>query len=348
MTPKEQIEDLIKQLEGLYEIRSVTLRCEEYNKFHRELTDFVCNNKFENTTEWERIKSHLVYTPTQYMNTSEAKIIMTNLHELKIKLLAKKSSESWLRRLDKRWVIGTIISIIGFIISIIVDKNSSNNISQTFDGGSKIGTNIIGDNAIVNNNEQSVNTYYNQQVVSNDYGEKHRFKIANEITIETPISYVKQFLGNPHTLLSENSLQSYIYEFSEFHLKIQTLDNQKIKSLSFLLLDPKLKITLNKTHIILGMSTFEEVCKLTDNFEGYISSVRGEGMIECDSWIKTNYMDTWFIRCGIYYNSRINPEVEKLFHLKESGYDNITPYLNVSFNFITIARNKEDASVYIQ
>lgn len=94
MTPIEQIDSLINQLEGLYKIQSVTIKCKEYTKFHRELTEFVYANRFENTSEWANIKKKLLYTPPEYMDTGEAKIIMTNLHELKTRVLLVSASVS--------------------------------------------------------------------------------------------------------------------------------------------------------------------------------------------------------------------------------------------------------------
>lgn len=77
--------------------RVVTFDHPQYRIFHEGITTFVYENGFQNTEEWQNIKSNLLLKSTQYLTRGEADIILVNLEGLKRKHLESKSVD----RLDK-------------------------------------------------------------------------------------------------------------------------------------------------------------------------------------------------------------------------------------------------------
>lgn len=90
------IDDLISELKALYEIRG-TIRFfhPAYEKFHRDVMDFIYENHFEDTPEWNAISQNLLYKATQFMVVEEADIIMVQLDRLKRRTLAKEKEGFW-------------------------------------------------------------------------------------------------------------------------------------------------------------------------------------------------------------------------------------------------------------
>ena len=83
-----QIDDLISIVQKLIIYKGlVTNQHPDYHKFHDGITNFVVENNFDQTEEWEKIKSYLLIRPTQYMTNNESNIILDNLEELKRKVL---------------------------------------------------------------------------------------------------------------------------------------------------------------------------------------------------------------------------------------------------------------------
>jgi uncharacterized protein (TIGR02391 family) len=88
------IDNLISQLKELFKIQ-VTFDVPEYEKFHKELTQFIYENRFQNTAEWKIISSNLVYKSSQYMYRSEANEILVQLELLKRKVLSREYKLPW-------------------------------------------------------------------------------------------------------------------------------------------------------------------------------------------------------------------------------------------------------------
>lgn len=88
------IDSIINQLKSLFHVK-VRFNTTEYEKFHNELTQFIYENHFQDTDEWNIISKNLVYKSTQYMSESEANIILTQLDLLKRKILSREYKISW-------------------------------------------------------------------------------------------------------------------------------------------------------------------------------------------------------------------------------------------------------------
>lgn len=64
-----------------------------YQKFHKEFQNFMIDNDFLDTEEWNKIHSNLLIRPNQYMVIEEANIILENLEKLKIRYLKRNHEE---------------------------------------------------------------------------------------------------------------------------------------------------------------------------------------------------------------------------------------------------------------
>lgn len=90
------IDDLISEMKSLYQVQGRIRFCHPaYEKFHKDLMDFIYENHFENTHEWEIISQNLVYKSTQYMSLSEGDTILVQLDLLKRRVLAKENEDFW-------------------------------------------------------------------------------------------------------------------------------------------------------------------------------------------------------------------------------------------------------------
>ena len=92
------IDEIIKIIHNLLkDDKIVTYDHPQYRIFHECITAFVYENDFQNTEEWQNIKSNLLLKSTQYLTRGEANIILVNLEGLKRKLLELK----YVDRVDK-------------------------------------------------------------------------------------------------------------------------------------------------------------------------------------------------------------------------------------------------------
>ena len=90
------IDDLISEMKSLYQVQGRIRFCHPaYEKFHQDLMNFIYENHFENTHEWEIISQNLVYKSTQYMSLSEGDTILVQLDLLKRRVLAKENEGFW-------------------------------------------------------------------------------------------------------------------------------------------------------------------------------------------------------------------------------------------------------------
>lgn len=90
------IDDLIKQVKDLIKFKgSVRFDLPEYEKFHRDIQDFIFKNHFQNTREWKIISENLVYKSSQFMTESEANTILIQLNSLRMKVLENEYEEFW-------------------------------------------------------------------------------------------------------------------------------------------------------------------------------------------------------------------------------------------------------------
>lgn len=90
------IDDLIKQVKDFIKFKgSVRFDLPAYEKFHSGIQDFVCQNHFQNTPEWQIISKNLVYKSTQFMTESEANTILINLNSLRMRVLECENEEFW-------------------------------------------------------------------------------------------------------------------------------------------------------------------------------------------------------------------------------------------------------------
>ncbi len=249
--------------------------------------------------------------------------------------------------IDYKWLIGVVvIPIIAIIVPLIVssDKNSVilNNSPETK-------TIVQGSNNVVNNidNQHIIypqnNQFNNQPIIGNDYGEKHRFKIAEEISLLMPISYVKQHLGNAMTYyVDDNGNTVLTYEYDEFCLKIETYDGERIENISFLLCDSNRKIKINKTPIILGETTFGDMCDPKDRLNRWVSSK--DSGIDISRYM-ANPGNYWYCSIGLYVGKRTEDAGKFLFidfienddHTVDAVY-----YKDIKINFASIARGERE------
>lgn len=97
------IDELKDEFTKLYALPNVYFNTPAYKSVHHQITEFIYDNHFENTEEWEKISDNLLYKSTQYMTRREADTIMLNLELLKRKLLSHKNDgfEKYLHPLIK-------------------------------------------------------------------------------------------------------------------------------------------------------------------------------------------------------------------------------------------------------
>lgn len=284
------------------------------------------------------------YCPeTQTATTSKASAKKPNIQGLKKQVLTQSNRKIWIKRVDKKWLFAGVVIPIAIALVTLFFGNS--NKSQSFEGSTNIGNNILGDNATINNT-QEVNTYLNQPIVGNDYGEKSRFKIAGEVNLNTPISYIKQHLGNPHIFYADRNIKgvkSMVYDYDEFCMKIETIDGEVIRNLSFLLCDTTINVNINKTPITLGRTTFGDICTPNTKLERWISASKGGG-VETKQYM-ANPGNYWHCNIGIYSYIKTENLGKLLFIEFKENEDftiNLEYYKNVKINFASIAREENE------
>lgn len=90
------VDALISTLKSFYTMEaSIRFDLPIYEQFHDNLLHFIYENHFENTPEWNLISENLVYKSSQYMNRTEADLILVQLDSLKRKILARENENFW-------------------------------------------------------------------------------------------------------------------------------------------------------------------------------------------------------------------------------------------------------------
>lgn len=90
------IENLRMQLKGLYKMEArITFDLPEYEAFSHDLREFIYENHFENTPEWEAISDNLVFRSSEVFVRNEADNIIVELEKLHRRLLAQHNEGFW-------------------------------------------------------------------------------------------------------------------------------------------------------------------------------------------------------------------------------------------------------------
>lgn len=91
-----EIDTLIGKMKALYKVEgTICFDHPAYEEFHNDVQQFIYENHFEGTPEWEKISENLVYTSRQYMIQQEADIILEQLNLLKERVLLKQNEGFW-------------------------------------------------------------------------------------------------------------------------------------------------------------------------------------------------------------------------------------------------------------
>ena len=89
-------EYLAQQLKELMKAPGdVTIFRSDYERFHANIKDFIYENYFENTPEWEVISNNLLYRSNQYMARHEADIILVEIEKLHRRVLKQDNEAFW-------------------------------------------------------------------------------------------------------------------------------------------------------------------------------------------------------------------------------------------------------------
>lgn len=84
------VENLIEQVRNLIRFQGkVFYDTPIYEKFHKEVTEYVHSIYFDNTEEWTLIQKNLIWKPSQYLTTKEAEDILTGLENIRLKILER-------------------------------------------------------------------------------------------------------------------------------------------------------------------------------------------------------------------------------------------------------------------
>lgn len=89
------VDSVILELKALYDYPHVHFRLPEYMRFHNDIREFVYENHFEYTEEWDIISQNLIYKSTQHLIRQEADTILIQLEELKRKMLSRENMPLW-------------------------------------------------------------------------------------------------------------------------------------------------------------------------------------------------------------------------------------------------------------
>lgn len=92
MSENITIENLIEQVRDLIRYQGrVVYDTPIYEKFHKDITEFVFENFFDKTKHWDFIQSKLMWQSNQYMTNQEANFILTGLENIRLELLERKN-----------------------------------------------------------------------------------------------------------------------------------------------------------------------------------------------------------------------------------------------------------------
>ena len=91
-----KIDEIIAEFKGLYDYPGIfRFNTFVYEKVHKDITEFVYKNHFENTIEWKKISDNLLYCSSQTMSPQQADIIVVQLEKLKRRVLIQENDVFW-------------------------------------------------------------------------------------------------------------------------------------------------------------------------------------------------------------------------------------------------------------
>ena len=86
------IDSLIEQVRALIRYQGhVYYDTLIYDKFRKELQEFIFSNHFDKTEHWDFIQSNLIWKSCQFLVNEEADNIITGLENIKLKMLERKN-----------------------------------------------------------------------------------------------------------------------------------------------------------------------------------------------------------------------------------------------------------------
>jgi len=87
------VENLIEQVRDLIRFKGeVHPDTPIYDKFHKEVADFVFENFLDKTEHWELIHKNLIWQSNHYLSIQEANNILTGLENLRLEMLERKNA----------------------------------------------------------------------------------------------------------------------------------------------------------------------------------------------------------------------------------------------------------------
>lgn len=89
------VDAIISELKALYNCQKVHFNLPQYIQFHNDITQFIYENHFEHTEEWDIISQNLIYKSSQIMIRKEADAILVQLDCLKRKMLTRENMSLW-------------------------------------------------------------------------------------------------------------------------------------------------------------------------------------------------------------------------------------------------------------
>lgn len=84
------VDNLIEQLRNIIRFQGkVVYDTPIYEKFHKEVTEYIHSIHFDNTSEANLIQKNLIWKPSQYLSIKEAEVILTALENIRLKMLER-------------------------------------------------------------------------------------------------------------------------------------------------------------------------------------------------------------------------------------------------------------------
>lgn len=211
-----------------------------------------------------------------------------------------------MKKIRKELIIGIVITVIGGIILFIILKPFEGNEPVVIEKEAKISSPL---------------------------------KAIKDITLNTPLEYIREKLGAPHKIQKFEKEKELIYHFEEFSLKIATNDDETITSLTYYLKNMRKRIEII-SGIVLGKDTFGDYKNATSKIFYSISSKDGWLFSDCYFGNPGCY---WYYRIGNYndFESIITPDLRV-----ENNTVEKSQVANVKLNFISIARDTIDLGMF--
>jgi len=121
------VENLIEQVRDLIRYRG-QVHCDTpiYEKFHKEVANFVFENFLDKTEHWEYIQKNLIWKSTHYLSRQEADNILTGLENLRLEMLERQNASK-----DPFWQYIHPL-IIGVSQKLFIDKHYSKSVQSSF------------------------------------------------------------------------------------------------------------------------------------------------------------------------------------------------------------------------